>query len=395
MIYWGKDAANKIAVLPRSGSGEFRKIPDNISVKHHLLVKSKIKKIFWAFRSLFSAIFFIELGFVLVKKKNIFRSFSQALRATLNTLLLSHGLDRYIRENGKIDVVYSYWNEVAAYAACIEKRRGRVRHVISRAHGHDLYEYRRADHYMPLKRQFVGDFDAVYFLSEEGRSYFLNTYGTSLRCLCISSLGVRVPQENSKNGLPNKTSIVSVSYCAPIKRIDKIMRAVSDFSLRHDSLEVTWTHIGSGELFLSLAQEGERLEKINSNLKINFIGEISNSGVRDFFAENPVDVFVNASDSEGMPVSIMEAMASGVPVVAPDVGGIAYLVNASTGCLINRNPSVDDILDGLEKIVFSPGIEDLRRNSKKLINSEFNSEINYSNFISNICLLATNDEFLC
>src|SRR5690606_9878011 len=103
----------------------------------------------------------------------------------------SHGLDRYIRENGEIDVVYSYWNEVAAYAACIEKRRGRVRHVISRAHGHDLYEYRRIGHYMPLKRQFVGDFDAVYFLSEEGRSYFLNTYGASPHCLYISPLGIR------------------------------------------------------------------------------------------------------------------------------------------------------------------------------------------------------------
>lgn len=391
LVYWGRDTVNKIVILPISGSGEPRKVQDNISVQHNLLVRSKIKKFFWAVRALFSVIFFIEIRYIVLNKKNLFQDLSQALRSTMNTLLLSHGLGQYVRENDEIDVVYSYWNEVAAYAACIEKRKGRVRRVVSRAHGYDLYEHRRTDDYMPLKRQFMNDFDAVYFLSEEGRSYFSSTYGASLRSLYISPLGVRVPQEVSKSSLPGVVNVISVSYCSPIKRIDKILRAVSVFSDLYGHLDVIWTHIGNGELFTKLTREGEKIEKIKNNLKINFMGGMSNLDVLEFYMKNPVDVFINTSDSEGMPVSIMEAMAAGVPVVAPDVGGMAYLVSMSTGCLLDEDPSVNDILNGLEKVIFSSDIEELRKNAKQLIVSKFNSEVNYSNFISNICSLTVDD----
>ena len=49
---------------------------------------------------------------------------------------------------------------------------------------------------------------------------------------------------------------------------------------------------------------------------------------------NDFDLFVNMSLSEGIPVSIMEAISFGIPIIATNVGGNAEIVNDETGVLI-------------------------------------------------------------
>jgi glycosyltransferase involved in cell wall biosynthesis len=67
------------------------------------------------------------------------------------------------------------------------------------------------------------------------------------------------------------------------------------------------------------------------------------SAVPRFYSNNPVDLFLNVSESEGIPVSIMEAMAAGIPVIATDVGGSAEIVDDSVGTIVPADTTAESL----------------------------------------------------
>lgn len=83
---------------------------------------------------------------------------------------------------------------------------------------------------------------------------------------------------------------------------------------------------------------------------VKFAGRLDNDGIEDLYEH--ADVFVNSSLVDNMPNSILEALASGVPVVSSDVGGIPFMVEHDrTAVLVHpRDPhamarAVLDLID--------------------------------------------------
>lgn len=92
------------------------------------------------------------------------------------------------------------------------------------------------------------------------------------------------------------------------------------FAKAHRKLpDISLMLVGGGEL-------QSQLEQLSSELGISdavkFVGEVSN--VEDYLAK--ADVFVLSSDYEGLPLSVLEAMASGLPIISTEVGGVADIV---------------------------------------------------------------------
>ncbi len=70
----------------------------------------------------------------------------------------------------------------------------------------------------------------------------------------------------------------------------------------------------------------------------------------------PFDVFLYTSQSDGVPNVLLEAMASGLPCIAPDVGGIPELIAPGTGFLVGGTEDVDGYVGHLRQILERPGI---------------------------------------
>ena len=74
--------------------------------------------------------------------------------------------------------------------------------------------------------------------------------------------------------------------------------------------------------------ERETLERLAADLEIGtavtFTGRVDNKEMAEIYRS--ADIMVNPSLADNMPISILEALATGIPVVSTDVGGIPFLV---------------------------------------------------------------------
>jgi glycosyltransferase involved in cell wall biosynthesis len=117
-------------------------------------------------------------------------------------------------------------------------------------------------------------------------------------------------------------------------------------------------------------------------------GETENENILDFYNSNFVDLFINLSTHEGIPVSIMEAFSAGIPVLATNVGGVGEIVDENCGFIIEKEFNVDLVAKKLE--VFLKASKEIktvkRRNARLQWEKKYNAEKNYNNFYKQVVI---------
>lgn len=92
------------------------------------------------------------------------------------------------------------------------------------------------------------------------------------------------------------------------------------------------------------------------------------------------DAFVLPSKMEGVPISIMESMASEIPVFCTNVGQVGdLLIDGETGFFLTMNPAID-----IELILKNLRTEHVIRSAKNVIKNKYNLKINFNKFINSI-----------
>lgn len=370
-----------VIVCPFIGRGEARNVPKSVSIYKKFTVLGVIFQFFLLFPKVFFTKFFYKELFILNRKrkfsfKNIIYVFELSLKVLISKKILLDVLKCY----GDIDLVYTYWNNHQTYGACILKKAGRIKHVVTRTHGYDLYEYIQKDSYLPLRRQFQKYQDKVFSIAKGGMSYYHETYSYPFSNLELSRLGVGLPKMKKPINKINEISLVSVSNVVSGKRLDRIIYAINLFAKKNSHLIINWSHIGEGPLLEDMVLLAKReLSEIN-NVSFEFKGRLTNSEVLAYYESNEVTFFINTSESEGVPVSIMEAMSYGIPAIAPDVGSINELVNDRNGLLLSKNPTIEEIADGIENLL-STDLDVKKENAREQIETSYNKDVNYTNFV--------------
>jgi glycosyltransferase involved in cell wall biosynthesis len=113
--------------------------------------------------------------------------------------------------------------------------------------------------------------------------------------------------------------------------------------------------------------------------QIQFLGE--RSDIAELLAE--ADIFLLPSRWEGLPISILEAMRAGLPVIATDVGGVAEAVtDGITGCLVAVQ-NVEHLRAKLQQLIESPELMSrMGQNGRNRYEADFHIEFMVKRTIS-------------
>ena len=205
--------------------------------------------------------------------------------------------------------------------------------------------------------------DIVVTPSKHLKNFILNL-GFKNKIEIINN-GVFIPEENTNIFTNDQINITIVSRLVSHKNIKKIIRAISDLN---DPL-IYLNIIGDGP-------ELNQLQKISleSNNKDNIIfhGKLNRDDINHIFLKS--DIYIQASNYEGLPHSLLEAMSYGIPVLCTPVGECKEILgNEDRGYILDLPVSKNNIKSKISEIIGEKDIANKKgERGKDFINEKYN-----------------------
>jgi glycosyltransferase involved in cell wall biosynthesis len=280
---------------------------------------------------------------------------------------------------------YSFWFYDSIYLAWLKKKH-RLEKAISRAHGGDLFEERGSLGNILFRNFQFKYLDQVYSVSKSGEIYLKNKYPFFPNKISTSYLG---SQDYGFNEVFNKNEPFVLVSCAKVRNIKRIHK-ISEM-LQYIDFPITWVHLGDENLNAkndsTIPIYLENKSKLSSRSNVEFIakGLMDNDEIIKFYQNNTVHLFISLSEAEGVPVSMMEAISFGIPVLSTNVGGCKEIVTEKTGILIHLETEMQEIAKIITEFKDSQkNTQEFRKGVRHFWGIHFNAEMNYNLFFKSI-----------
>ena len=276
-------------------------------------------------------------------------------------------------------VAYAYWTDDSALALAQLKSGFPKLGAMSRFHGWDLYFEASSIAFLPFRAFIIQQLNHQVAISQQGLDYATRYWkvGNSDKLL-LSRLGTekQMQSPNPKESLPAERIIVSCSNVIPLKRVGLIFDVLN----ATENHKIRWVHFGDG---IELEELQNTVQKnVRPHLSVELRGRISNKRVLEEYRKLNPDLFINLSISEGIPVSIMEALSLGIPVLATAVGGTPEIVSDEVGALVSPEASPEDISESLSNMLNLSLIDYNRLSAQAFAfwEANYHAEKNYRSF---------------
>lgn len=260
-------------------------------------------------------------------------------------------LARHVRRS-HLEHLHVHFADVAAdvtrLAVRLERRRGARLTWSLTVHGPDELREHRA-YRVDLK---VADADLVVVISEYTRTQVLALVGQEhWDKVHVVHCGVDVERwpRRATDPTHGPLRLLTVGRLAAQKSHEVLVDALG--LLRDRGIDVQLTIVGEGP---SRGAIERRIAVLGLADRVRLVGAVGQDLMGDQFASH--DLFCLASVAEGLPIVLMEAMATGLPVVATRITGVPELVEDGRNGLLVPPGRPDQLADAVERLVGDPGL---------------------------------------
>lgn len=299
--------------------------------------------------------------------------FAQKFRTHFAMARKSMILANWIHSLGlrKEDAYYSGWMNEWALALAILKKKKLINEFVFRINGYDIWNERYESGYLPFRYFNYSQTKKVIALSKSSQDYVkkLNIFPDKIT---YSYFGT--PDFGINHKKETQTFIIfSCSSAIPLKRLDKIAEVVIKLPFK-----TKWIHHGEGPTIRGvidfMSKAPDQIEFTTSSKKEDYYE------VLEMEKALTPDLFINLSSTEGLPVTLMEAISFGIPLLVNDVGSCNEFITEKTGVSVSVNATIDEIVNE---------IVNMKNNRKSIVDRDsirafweekFSADKNYSIF---------------
>jgi len=149
---------------------------------------------------------------------------------------------------------------------------------------------------------------------------------------------------------PVRPHLVCTRGFHPYYGIDVVVRAFAEVQLSYPEAQLDL--VGGGALEQSIRTLVSQLKVSH----VNFLGVASRQEIGKFY--DRADIFVNASNLDNMPVSVLEAFAAGTPVVTTEPEGMNYIVTHEHTRLLSKPGDAKALAQNILRVLREPELAD-------------------------------------
>ena len=147
---------------------------------------------------------------------------------------------------------------------------------------------------------------------------------------------------------PLRPRLLCTRNLEPLYNLSCVLRAFAKVQAHHPAAALTL--VGSGSQAGALRQEATALGVEN----VTFVGRVAPSEIHRYYAN--ADIYVQAPSIDNMPLSLLEAFASGLPVVSTDVGGVPSMLRHGVDGLLVADNDADALAAQVIRLLADPAL---------------------------------------